>query len=91
MNRGFSDFLAIGSDIIDGFGDQNLRKWDEIAKSIPVLLERGEFRGKINNLPDINMAEFSNQSGVVKRIYTMITFIAHAYIKGNQDDSEAEV
>lgn len=91
MDRDFKDFLSIGSDIVKEFSDPKLKEWDNLAKDIPVLIETLGLRNNVESLPIIDVSDFAHDFGIIKRIYTMITFIAHAYIQGRQDEAKMEV
>jgi hypothetical protein len=73
------DFLEIGADIKE-FDAPELKLWDEVAKSLPELIACKGLRDQVVHLPTIQVQDYANDLGTVKRLYTMITFIAHGFI-----------
>ncbi len=62
--------------------------WEQVAKRIPELLASGKLRHQIEHeLPELHFADIASCSqNVLERAYTIICFIAHAYIRGATND-----
>lgn len=68
-----------------------LKVWEEVAKSLPELNEKGTLRSMISQLPEIEWDRIKEDSGALKRTYTIFTFISHSYIRGRSDEEIVKV
>lgn len=78
----FKCFLDIAEDICPLNGQWI--EWERVAKSLPKLIKSGNIRNEMNSLPEVKLDGLSR--GEIKRAYTIVTFIAHAYIRGSTID-----
>lgn len=81
---GFVNFSA-GKDVTKYYPSSNWIKWDLVATKLPELIANNSLRSKIDELPDLDVEEVTNcnQQLLLERIYTIFTFIANGYIRGN--------
>lgn len=79
--RSFLD-IAIGTDLSKY--PNSFKKWEDLAKNIPILIKLGTIKAAIMDLPELNLKELCEDIGSFQRIYTVTTFIAHAYIRSEQ-------
>lgn len=62
-----------------------LKVWENVAKELPTLNEKGGLRELICTLPEVNLNEIKGNEGALQRTYTIFTFIAHSYVRGRSD------
>lgn len=67
--------------------------WEEAAKEIPALLSTGRLRHIVDNeLPELHFRSITGFPEIVmERAYTIISFMAHAYIRGAPGDQMIKV
>ena len=80
----FKSFLDIAGDI-----SPLNSEWERVAKSLPALIESGNIRNSVLCLPEFKLDGLSK--GELKRVYTIVTFIAHAYVRGGSMDQVINV
>ena len=84
----FKSFLDI-SNFKYNFEHSNWMDWERVAKSLPELLNSGIIRKVIDNLPRVELEGL--EEGAIKRAYTILTFIVHAYIRGISQEEVIKV
>lgn len=83
----FKSFLDIADDISSLNGEWG--QWERLAKTVPELIRSGNIRIVVNSLPEVKLDGLSK--GELKRAYTIVTFIAHAYVRGGSMDNIIKV
>jgi formylmethanofuran:tetrahydromethanopterin formyltransferase len=84
--KGFLDIAKFSS---CSFDSNEWREWEKTAKSLPDLIKNGTIRKVVEGLPKINLDGLNENE--IKRAYTVLTFIAHSYIRGNENDKVIKV
>ena len=63
-----------------------LKIWEDVAKELPELNEKGDLRSVVSGLPEFDLDAVKDNPGALQRTYTVFTFIAHSYIRGRFDE-----
>ena len=86
-------FLNISRANIPVDFDSDWKVWENAALNIPKLLRNGKLRSLIDNeLPVVDFKRLPSPTiAMIERIYTMFSFIAHAYIRGADGDELLKV
>lgn len=81
-------FLNISRANISVDFDSDWKAWENAALNIPNLLKNRTLRSLVDNeLPVVDFKQLPSPSvAMTERIYTMFSFIAHAYIRGTDGD-----
>jgi hypothetical protein len=84
----FLDLNDVTLDRLPSSIGNNWLLWEQTAKDIPNLLASGNLRNFINDeLPEIHFIDIAScPEIVIERVYTLLCFIAHAYIRGAPGD-----
>ena len=96
MNNQIRSFLSLHEEPLKSLpaslGDEWIL-WEKTAKSIPSLLSAGTLRQIIDNeLPQLKFSTISGEpSTIIERVYTMLCFLSHAYIRGSPGDALIKV
>lgn len=67
----------------------NWQEWEKVAKLLPKLIKNGTIRKIVDDLPEVDLKGFNENE--MKRAYTIVTFIAHSYIRGDVKDEVVNV
>ena len=78
-------FLDLSEDC-DTLNFPDLRLWEEVAKKLPELIQKGTLRSVVSELPEIDLESLKGNVGALQRTYTIFSFIAHSYIRGRSDE-----
>ena len=77
-------FLEISKFNGCSFDSIEWQEWERVAKSVPELIKNGTIRKIVDGLPKVKLDDFNENE--MKRAYTIFTFIAHAYVRGDISD-----
>lgn len=83
-------FLDLAEDC-DATKFPELKSWEDVAKNLAELIEKGTLRSLICGLPEIDLDVIKLDLGALQRTYTVFTFIAHSYIRGRSDEEIIKV
>lgn len=73
---------------IDILPDPYYAKWEAVAKNLQGLILSRRLRGVVDRLPVLSLA-YLHTGAELRRAYSLLAFIAHAYVWGG--DRPAEV
>lgn len=84
-------FLDICKDSNLSQYSSNITEWESVAKNLPILIEIGTLRTISEDLPVLDLNEIKHDLGAMQRMYAAVTFIAHGFIRGNDEDEAITV
>jgi indoleamine 2,3-dioxygenase len=70
-----------------GFSNPYFSAWEEIIATLPQVIEKKQIRGMVNEMPVLSTSKLSTESEW-QRAYTILCFIAHGYIWGDNPAAE---
>lgn len=70
--------------------DPYYRPWELITHNLPLLLQRGVLRQRVDKLPVLSLSYLKTESEW-RRAYLLLSFMTHAYIWGGEQPLEVSL